>query len=195
MIGDSWTHKIARVCIKPLVNTPITPNHVTLLRLIIGLAACVAFALKMNILGGVMWIISTFLDRADGELARISGNISSLGHKFDYYTDTFITAFFFLAIGIGLQDKLPNYLTIMMGLSACIGVIFSEIFAEKIDQKKRATGEKAYTGIAGFDFDDIIYLFAPIVWLNWHLPFLIGASVGAPIFAIFTYYLLKKITN
>ena len=56
-------------------------------------------------------------------------------------------------------------------------------------------GEKAYTGIAGFDFDDIIYLFAPIVWLNWHLPFLIGASVGAPIFAIFTYYLLKKITN
>ena len=100
MVGDSWTHKIARVCISPLIDTPITPNHITILRLITGLIACGAFALKMNILGGIIWLISTFLDRADGELARASNKISAWGHKFDYYTDTFITALFFLAIGI-----------------------------------------------------------------------------------------------
>ena len=42
MVGDSWTHKMARICILPLVNTPVTPNHLTTVRLITGIAACAA---------------------------------------------------------------------------------------------------------------------------------------------------------
>ena len=193
MIGDSWTHKIARICVLPLINTSISPNHITVIRLITGLLACAAFASKLNILGGIFWLISTFLDRADGELARISGKSTEWGHKFDYYCDTFITALFFIAIGINLRDNLSGYWSISLGICAALGVIFTEIYAEIIDQKKQSTGEKAYPGIMGFDFDDILYLFAPIVWLNWHLPFLIGASIGAPAFAIFTWYSSKKI--
>ena len=193
MIGDSWTHKIARICVLPLINTSISPNHITVIRLITGLLACAAFASKLNIIGGIFWLISTFLDRADGELARISGKSTEWGHKFDYYCDTFITALFFIAIGINLRDNLSGYWSISLGICAALGVIFTEIYAEIIDQKKQSTGEKAYPGIMGFDFDDILYLFAPIVWLNWHLPFLIGASIGAPAFAIFTWYSSKKI--
>tara|TARA_B100001996_G_C18461068_1_gene516084 strand:- start:25 stop:606 length:582 start_codon:yes stop_codon:yes gene_type:complete len=193
MIGDSWTHKIARICVLPLINTSISPNHITVIRLITGLLACAAFASKLNILGGIFWLISTFLDRADGELARISGKSTEWGHKFDYYCDTFITALFFIAIGINLRDNLSGYWSISLGICAALGVIFTEVYAEIIDQKKQSTGEKAYPGIMGFDFDDILYLFAPIVWLNWHLPFLIGASIGAPAFAIFTWYSSKKI--
>ena len=193
MIGDSWTHKIARICVLPLINTSISPNHITVIRLITGLLACAAFASKLNILGGIFWLISTFLDRADGELARISGKTTEWGHKFDYYCDTFITALFFIAIGINLRDNLSGYWSISLGICAALGVIFTEIYAEIIDQKKQSTGEKAYPGIMGFDFDDILNLFAPIVWLNWHLPFLIGASIGAPAFAVFTWYSSKKI--
>ena len=193
MIGNSWTHKIARICVLPLVNTSVSPNHITVARLTTGLIACAAFALEKNILGGIFWLISTFLDRADGELARISGKNTEWGHKFDYYSDTLITALFFVSIGISLHDNLPNHWSIIMGISAAIGVIFTEIYAEIIDQKKQITGEKAYPDFLGFDFDDILYLFAPIVWLDWHLPFLIGASVGAPVFAFFTWYSSKKI--
>ena len=193
MIGDSWTHKIARICVLPLINTSISPNHITVIRLITGLLACAAFASKLNIIGGIFWLISTFLDRADGELARVSGKTTEWGHKFDYYCDTFITALFFISIGINLRDNLPGYWSISLGICAALGVIFTEIYAEIIDQKKQSTSEKAYPGIMGFDFDDILYLFAPIVWLNWHLPFLIGASIGAPAFAVFTWYSSKKI--
>ena len=193
MIGDSWTHKIARICVLPLINTSISPNHITVIRLITGLLACAAFASKLNIIGGIFWLISTFLDRADGELARISGKTTEWGHKFDYYCDTFITAVFFISIGINLRDNLSGYWSISLGICAALGVIFTEVYAEIIDQKKQSTGEKAYPSIMGFDFDDILYLFAPIVWLNWHLPFLIGASIGAPAFAIFTWYSSKKI--
>jgi len=196
MVGDSWTHKIARVCILPLVNTPVTPNHLTMLRLITGLAACSAFAIgttHWNLWGGVLWLISAFLDRADGELARESGKTSEWGHKFDYFCDVSVTALFFVGIGFGLRESSLGHWSIIMGLSAAAGVVVAEILAEIIDQTQKESGEKAYPGFAGFDFDDVLYLFAPIVWLNWHLLFLIGASAGAPIFALITWYKSNKI--
>jgi phosphatidylglycerophosphate synthase len=196
MVGDSWTHKIARICILPLVNTPVTPNHLTILRLITGIAACTSFAVgsqECNLWGGILWIISAFLDRADGELARVSGKTSEWGHKFDYFCDVTVTSLFFLGIGIGLRDSSLGYWAIVTGISASAGVVAAEILAEIIDQAQKDTGEKAYAGFAGFDFDDVLYLFAPIVWLGWHYPFLIGASVGAPIFALITWYKSKKI--
>ncbi len=195
MVGDSWTHKIARVCILPLVNTPVTPNHLTVLRLITGLAACGLLAIGSsdgNLWGGVLWLISAFLDRADGELARVSGKTSEWGHKFDYFCDVTVTALFFLGIGIGLRESSLGLWSIVMGISASAGVVAAEILAEIIDQAQKDTGEKAYSGFAGFDFDDVLYLFAPVVWLNLHLPFLVGASVGAPIFALITWYRLPK---
>ncbi len=201
MEGDSWTHKIARVCILPLVNTPITPNHLTTLRLITGVAACGLFAIgttEWNLYGGILWILSAFLDRADGELARVSGKISPWGHKYDYFSDVFVTALFFIGIGIGLRNTIfwnveLGLWTIVMGICATAGVITAEILAEKIDRARKDTGEKAYAGFAGFDFDDVLYLFAPVVWLNLHQPFLIGASVGAPVFALLTWYRFKKL--
>ena len=65
MVGDSWTHKVARVYILPLVNSPITPNHLTTIRLITGVAACSLFAIgttEWNLYGGFLWILSAFMD-------------------------------------------------------------------------------------------------------------------------------------
>ncbi len=201
MVGDSWTHKIARLCILPLVNTPVTPNHLTSLRLLTGVIACSLFAIgtyHWNIYAGCFWLLSAFLDRADGELARASGKTSPWGHQYDYFSDVFVTALFFVGIGIGLRGSVVwdinlGYWTIIMGLCASAGVICAEIFAEYIDQSLKDTGEKAYAGFAGFDFDDVLYLFAPVVWLNLHLPFLLGASVGAPAFALLTWVRFKRL--
>ena len=78
MVGDSWTHKMARVCILPLVNTPVTPNHLTTVRLITGIAACACFAVgdrQWDIWGGWLWLFSAFMDRADGEYWRSGGSV------------------------------------------------------------------------------------------------------------------------
>lgn len=196
MVGDSWTHKMARICILPLVNTPVTPNHLTAVRLFTGIAACAAFAVgtrEWDIWGGVSWLVSAFLDRADGELARVSGKTSPFGHKFDLFCDVTVTSLFFLGAGIGLRDSTVfdihlGQWPIWLGLLAAAGVFAAEIFAEIIDRRQADTGEKAYPGIWGFDFDDILYLFAPVVWLDLHLYFVLGASVGAPAFALLTWY-------
>ena len=195
MVGDSWTHKIARVCILPLVNTPITPNHLTTSRLVSGIAACACFAIgerSWDIWGGWLWLFSTFLDRADGELARVSGKTSPWGHKYDMVCDVAVTSLFFLGAGVGLRHSFLGDWAILMGIMGALGVFAAEIFAESIDQMNKDTGEKAYSGFAGFDFDDVLYLFAPVVWQGWQMPFVVGASVGAPAFALMTWYKLQK---
>ncbi len=195
MVGDSWTHKMARVVILPLVNTPVTPNHITTVRLITGLAACAAFAVgerSWDVTGGWLWLLSAFLDRADGELARVSGKTSPWGHKYDMVADIGVTALFFLGAGIGLRGTGLGNWAILMGVLGAAGVVAAEVLAEIIDRDGTDTGEKAYPGFWGFDFDDVLYLFAPVVWLGWQMPFVVGAAIGAPAFALLTAYRLHR---
>ena len=80
---------------RPLLGTPVTPNQLTTVRLVTGLLACALFAVgdrTFDIWGGVIWVVSAFLDRADGELARIGGKTTSWGHAYDYACDTLVNA-------------------------------------------------------------------------------------------------------
>ena len=196
MVGDSWTHGIARWMVRPLVGTRVTPNHLTTLRLLTGLAACACFAVgdrDYEIGGGVLWLLSALLDRADGELARLGGTTSEWGHRYDCLVDMAVTALFFVGAGVGMRDGWAGGWAVAAGLCAGAGVLAAEVLAEAIDRRGRATGEKAYAGFAGFDFDDVLYLFAPLVWLGWHPPFVLPASIGAPAFALLTFWKLERI--
>jgi phosphatidylglycerophosphate synthase len=194
MAGDSWTHKIARVMVRPLVGGPVTPNHLTTLRLLTGLAACAAFAAgnrDYEIWGGVLWMFSAFLDRADGELARLARAQSAWGHRYDYFSDVLVTVLFFIAIGFGLRHGALGPWAVLLGLVSGLSVGAASLWSEALEQRA-GTGEKAYEGAAGFDFDDILYLFGPLAWLSLLPPLLIGAAFGGPAFAVWTWLRLRR---
>ena len=81
-----WDARLARHLVWPLRHGPVTPNHLTTVRLGVGVAAAGAFMQGgyawMN-LGALLLVISNFLDHTDGELARMSGKTSRLGHWYD----------------------------------------------------------------------------------------------------------------
>lgn len=194
MIGDSWTHRLARVMVKPLVGGPVTPNHLTTLRLATGLGACALLAAghrSSEIWGGVLWVVSAFLDRADGELARLAGAQTRRGHLYDYVSDVLVTALFFVAAGFGLRHGMLGMWAVALGVVAGISVAAAAFFSEEIEQRN-GNGEKAYAGAGGFDFDDILYLFGPVAWLSLLPPLLVGAAVGGPAFAIWTWLRLRR---
>lgn len=195
-LGRTWTHKLALIFVRPLANTFVTPNHLTFLRLITGLAACYCFATgdrELMIWGGWIWVLSAFLDRTDGELARVSGKSSPWGHKFDMFSDSATTSLFFVAGGIGLRETELGHWAILMGVAGGLGVLAAEYFAEQIDKRNNDPDDRAYPGFAGFDFDDVLYLFAVIAWFDWFMPIVIGASIGAPAFALMTWYKWQKL--
>lgn len=190
----SWTHRLARCLVRPLVHTAITPNHLTTLRFLSGLLAFVAFAYGTRtgeIWGGVFWVVSAFLDRADGELARLSGKSSPAGHTYDYVTDVILNALLFLAIGVGLRHSDLGMWATLLGLIAAVSIVGSSVWGEWLE-KFDSSGRKAYSGVAGFDIDDALYLIGPFAWLSWLEFVMIGAAICSPVIALLTWRRLSR---
>src|SRR5260370_13602485 len=108
-----WDARLARRLVTPLKDTWVTPNHLTTVRLAIGLAAAAAFlpgTYGWSNLGALLLILSNFLDHTDGELARISGKSSRLGHWYDLASDAAVTILLFVAMGAGVGGGVQDAL-------------------------------------------------------------------------------------
>jgi archaetidylinositol phosphate synthase len=186
MTGTSWTHLLARVMVRPLVGTAVRPNHLTTLRLLTGVWACVAFMFGTSAgmwWGGGLWLVSAFLDRADGELARIGNLMSPGGHRYDYYSDTAVNSLFFISIGIGLSQSWLGSWSLVLGAISGASMLLVSVFSEWLEAAG-PPGTRAYSGRWGFDPDDALYLMGPLAWLGWLAPILIGASIGTTVMMI-----------
>lgn len=180
MSTTTWTHLLARPVIRPLIGTAVRPNHITTLRLLTGIAACVAFAWGNRAgmeWGGGLWMVSAFLDRADGELARLANMMSPQGHRYDYLADVWVNSLFFIAIGIGLRHSVLGDWSMPLGLLSGVSTFLASIFAERLELRG-PSGTKAVSGRWGFDPDDALYLMGPFAWLGWLTPTLLVASAG-----------------
>lgn len=191
----SWTHRLSRLLVRPMLGTRITPNNLTTGRIVTGIAACAAFLPGdpgWDLWGGVLWLVSCLLDRADGELARLSGASSEWGHRYDYYCDVVVNSLFFLAIGIGLRNSDLGGWAVVLGALSGMSVAVASVWSEQFEKLSDGS-DKAYAGILGFDFDDILYLFGPAAWFGLFPYILVGASVGAPIMALLTWVRLVRL--
>lgn len=83
--------------LKPLLmlldKLGITPNHLTLLSLLAGLAFCPVFLWSSKPAAFVLLLAHVFLDGLDGPLARFIGKASSQGSFTDTAADQLVVAF------------------------------------------------------------------------------------------------------
>jgi archaetidylinositol phosphate synthase len=191
----TYVHAVARWCIRPLLHTRVTPNHLSTLRLLTGLAAAGAFAVGdyfWTCWGGVLFAISAVLDRADGELARLTGRTSQGGHWFDLSCDMTVNVLTFIGIGIGVANRVPGPWGLIMGLVSglAVGAIFIVVF------RLHSGGSNpivAFRYPNGFDFDDALFVIAIFAWFDGLLWLLIAGTVGAPLFLIFALWRSRKV--
>ena len=125
MSHNTWFHRIARVTVRPLAGTAVTPNQLTTVRLGAGLGAGALLAVgdpEMLRWGAVVFLVSMLLDRADGELARLTGQMSSGGHRYDLMADSICNVAAFVGLGIGLRGGEWGNQAILMGIAAGLAV-------------------------------------------------------------------------
>jgi phosphatidylglycerophosphate synthase len=194
MSHNTWIHRIARVAVRPLVASAVTPNQITSLRLGAGIVAAAAFALGTETAlawGAGLFAVSMVLDRADGELARLSGKTSPLGHKFDLVSDAFCNALAFIGLGIGLRDSPLGLWSLPMGAAAGLAIALILWLVIKLEGDG---GERAaeLPGLAGFDADDAMLLVPLAIWFGLAQGLLVAAAVGAPLFALLMYVVLRR---
>lgn len=87
---------LAHACAK----TGITPNQLTLLAILSGIACAVLYANRMFVAGSIMLFVSGILDLIDGGVARINNKSSDFGAVFDWIADKYIDALALLGIGM-----------------------------------------------------------------------------------------------
>ena len=184
----TWDARLARRLVTPLIGTPITPNHLTTLRLLIGIAG--AYYLSVGSfwscsLGALLIALSNFVDHTDGELARISGQSSKIGHFYDLACDSVVTVLLFVGLGFYVSVHHPAMIVPAEWLGGIAGVAVALIFflRMRIESMAGKSGTKQ-ASMAGFETEDVLYLLPVVTLLNGMTPFLVAASIGAPLFAV-----------
>jgi archaetidylinositol phosphate synthase len=184
-----WDARLARRLVMPLKDSWVTPNHLTTVRLVVGLAAAAAFlpgSYGWSNLAALLLILSNFLDHTDGELARISGKSSRIGHVYDLASDAVVTIALFIAIGVGMSDKPGNvsqFAPLSLGVIAGCAIALIFYLRMRIEDMvgKQANSQAS---VGGFETEDVLYLLPLATLSNAVMPLLLAAALCAPLFAL-----------
>ncbi len=180
MSHNTLLHSLVRPPIRLLAGTAITPNQVTTLRLVTGLAAGAGFALGgvARDVGAGLFLLSLLLDRADGELARMTGKTSVGGYRYDLICDCVATVLAFVGLGVGLWGALGP-LAVVLGIAAGASVI-AMFYMLNVSNTAKAQG----IDVAGRTFadpDDATVGLSILIWLGQAEAALVLAGVLTPV--------------
>ena len=95
-------------------------------------------------------------------------------------------------MGIGLRTGPLGGWSIVLGGAA--GLALLVIFNARSALARRRSPEEAFhqPSFAGFEIEDILYLIAPVTWLGGLSGFLVATGIGAPLFAAWSAFLLRR---
>lgn len=175
-----WDQRLARAAVRPLVRTPVHPNHLTALGLVVGLAAAGLFATgsaSAADAGAGLFMLFLFIDQADGELARLTGKTTRLGQYFDSLAGVACYAALFIGMGVSLSAGPLGRAALALGLAA--GLANLVIAALRTAMRRRfGTAAVAHPGRGGFEIEDAMYLIGPVTWLGGLAYFFLAFGLG-----------------
>lgn len=93
MLETHIGQRYQRLLVDPLATALarfFSPNQITLLSLVVGLAAAPCIALEWHWLAAILLLLSGYLDTLDGTVARMTGRTSSFGAMLDITCDRLV---------------------------------------------------------------------------------------------------------
>ncbi|HJH32455.1 MAG TPA: CDP-alcohol phosphatidyltransferase family protein [Methanosarcinaceae archaeon] len=128
---------------------PFSPNTLTVIGLLVSMAAAIAFARGYIIMGGALILISGVFDIFDGAVARARGCMTSFGGVLDSVCDRYADAVVFIGIMYGVLDgSIPTHalfgislwLWCALALAGSLLVSYTRARAESAGVKKMDMG-------------------------------------------------------
>ena len=169
-----------------LVQTPLTPNAITGLSLLAGLAgvALVASPAYVACLAGTLLVwLSAILDGCDGEVARLKLASSESGRRFDLFVDHVVNFAVLLAVPVHVHRARPDLPIGWATAALAFGVLMSMatvgLLLGKSSPAGRQSVDRFLERIASRDFVYLLIPLAAIARLEW---FLYAAAIGANVF-------------
>ena len=187
-----------------IVGWGITPNQMTIVSMVIGLAAAPFFLsdrAALQAIGGLLFVAHSVLDGCDGELARLTYRESRFGGLLDFIGDNVVHVAVFGCMGVGWYLAADSLLPLYLGVSAVLGAAGSATAVYWLTLRKKGASAAAgplYTSVAAapthsarltrmlddLSRRDFIYLVLGLAVFGKAAWFLALAGIGAPIFLV-----------
>ncbi|GII33190.1 CDP-alcohol phosphatidyltransferase family protein [Planotetraspora mira] len=137
-----------------LAKTPITPNQVTGLMIVSGVAAGAVLALPgfwAALAAALLIQLYLLLDCSDGELARWTRRTSITGIYLDRVGHYFAEAALLIGLGFRASETVPDWYTIL-GFAAALGAILIKSETDLVDVARARSGLVAATETSAGEF-------------------------------------------
>ena len=179
------SRKISRLVTGVMVELPITPNQITLLSLVIGLAACWLYlqgGYWYSVLGAMTLYASIILDLSDGEVARLKFMSSKYGALLDSLCDSavFSGVLFCAAVAIHRNLDAPNIITVG-AVAAVVIFICSNLYFYLHSVREEPESDPANSILRSFANEDSFFLsllgFTLLNSLEWYLWVVAAGSI------------------
>jgi len=121
-----------------LLPWPVTPNQITVISLLLGLAGAFLFLFGdwyLDIAGGLLLVACYTLDNCDGEIARIKGLSSEFGARLDDIVDSTVDTCFFVTLGYGTAQSTHQQIWLWLGLAAAVGAVI-DFWVEQVKEAR-----------------------------------------------------------
>jgi phosphatidylglycerophosphate synthase len=166
LINWRFSMRLTRVLARR--SLAVTPNHVTLIAIAVGLVAgwlASRGGYAMMAVAGVLLEINSILDSCDGELARLRFQYSRLGQWLDNLSDDVVDNVFLIAVGAGLGGVWS-----WLGLAAAAGRLLVAVTTYLSVYRRTGTGDVfAFRWWFESDkatADDVYDPRSPVTWLR-----------------------------
>jgi phosphatidylglycerophosphate synthase len=197
---DRWVGRFfSRQFTRLFIDTPVTPNQVTWMHLVVGVGSAWFFyqgTYSMVVAGAVLLMISAWLDATDGELARLRFQQSRFGMILDIIGDNVVHWAVFLGIGWGAAQITGDPIYKYCGVFSVAGAVLSFLLLQASVFQKRGGGNYEPSGwedeLANRDFLYFLLLMALVNQLNI---FIAITAVGSNVFAAYVFYKKRKMSR
>lgn len=189
-----FSRPASRLLTRIFLNFPISPNQITLISFFLGLASAFFFyqgSYWASVIAATLLVFSTWVDGADGEIARLKFMETEIGKKLDIYCDNVVHFFIFTAIGFGVCARTGESIYLYIGTLAGLGGLMAFFLLSPILLKKRSpqlfhvSEPDLADKFANRDFIHFLFLVSLIDQLGI---FITVAAVGANVFTGFLVY-------
>jgi 1L-myo-inositol 1-phosphate cytidylyltransferase / CDP-L-myo-inositol myo-inositolphosphotransferase len=189
------TRFISRQLTRLFLKTPLTPNQITFLSLLLGLASAWFFyqgTFFSGITGALLLLVSAWVDCTDGEIARLKFMETPWGARFDIFCDNIVHFFVFFSIGMGLFFATGNPLYKLYGALAVFGSLTAFMILSGVIVKKKQAAGRGETSEANLTDQlanrDFIYFLLVMACIGRLDIFILLTAVGSNIFAVYLMY-------
>ncbi|HEY4229055.1 MAG TPA: CDP-alcohol phosphatidyltransferase family protein [Thermoanaerobaculia bacterium] len=179
--------RVSTALSRRLARTAVTPNQITWVSIVVGLAGALAIAARgrwICVAGTLLVWLSAILDGCDGEIARIKLLSSPGGARLDLFGDHVVNFATLAAIAVHVHHARPRgfgaaAFLLAVGVAASAATVASLSSTAAAEPGRAGRLELLIERLASRDF---VYLVIPLAALNRLDWFFWAAAVGSNLF-------------